>query len=118
MIAFITQFLSAFLAVLVVTKSYTDFRRGKESRSMFLFWTIAWIAILLVAFFPNKIDEISFRFGGRGTGVGKFLGMALVFVFFVVYRIYVKADRIERMFQRFVKEQALKDLDLKPKSKN
>jgi len=47
--------------------------------------------------------------GPRRAGLGTFFGMGLVFLYFVVYRIYVKIERIEQNLTKTIQELALRD---------
>ena len=95
MFVIVSKIFALILAVTVFAKSYLDFRSRTESLRVFLFWTITWASIVVIALFPSIIDAIiSFAGGGR-AGLGTFFGMAIVFLFFTVYRVYVKIGRIE-----------------------
>ena len=48
-------------------------------------------------------------FGGGRTGLGTFFGMGLVFLFFVVYRMYARVGRIEHNLTKTIQELALRD---------
>ena len=109
MLALIAKVFSLVLAIIAVSKSYVDFRGRLESLPMFVFWTATWVAIVAVALFPSLVDMlISFSGTGR-VGLGTFFGMALVFLYFIVYRIYVKLERIEQNLTKTVQELALRD---------
>lgn len=104
---YIIQAFAAFLAALVISKTWADFRRGSENLPIFIFWASAWVMITIVAFFPQLIDRFTVLLGGQIIGIGRIFGMALVFLFFVIYRVYVKADRIERELVGLVRDLAL-----------
>lgn len=106
----IARIFASFLAALVIIKTYADFKRGKESLIVFLFWLIAWLLIVSIAFFPQIIEWLIKQLGGQRTGLGTVFGMALVFLFYVIYRIYLKADRIEKELTKLNRELALRDL--------
>src|SRR5262245_20283397 len=103
------KILAVFLAIIVVSRSYIDFRSRVESLKLFLFWAVTWLAIVIVALFPRVIDFLAESFGRGQTGVGTFLGMAMVFLFFLVYRIYAKLERVEQMLTRTIREMALRE---------
>jgi hypothetical protein len=100
--------LALVLAAIVISKSYVDFRTRVESLALFLFWSAAWTGIVIVALYPSIID-IGISYFGRGTGVGTFLGMAIVLLFFLVYRIYAKLERLEQIVTRAIQETALRE---------
>ena len=94
--------------MVAISKSYVDFRARAESLQMFLFWTLTWTMIVLLAVFPSIIDVLIASSSG-GTGLGTFFGMAIVFLFFVMYRIYAKLERIEQNLTKTIQELALRD---------
>ena len=103
------QIFSILLAVIAISKSYVDFRARLESLPMFLFWSSIWVLIVTIALFPALVDILINSFGGGRAGLGTFFGMAIVFLFFVVYRVYVKLERVEQKLTRSVQELALRD---------
>ena len=75
---------------------------------MFVFWTATWAGIVVVAVYPPIIDILIQYFGQGRTGLGTFFGMGLVFLFFVVYRMYVKLETIEQKLTKTIQEIALR----------
>ncbi len=97
--------------LIVIAKTTTDFRKKQENWQMFLFWLILWAAIIFVAFDPMIIDQVINRFGYGNYTIGQIFGMGFVFIMFVVYRIYVKAHRLEKQLNELVRKIGLKNLD-------
>lgn len=104
------QLISTILAVMVIAKSYADYRRRNEALAVFIFWSAAWLLIVYFAYFPQSIDALSQKFNGRGSGLGRVLSLGMTFLFFIIYRVYVKAERIERKLSGIIKKQALKEI--------
>jgi hypothetical protein len=104
-----SQIFSVLLAVIVISKSYVDFRARAESFRIFFFWLLTWTMIVVIALFPSIIDLTISTFGGGRAGLGTFFGMALVFQFFVLYRMYIKMERLEKNLTRTIQELALRD---------
>jgi hypothetical protein len=105
----VVQIVSVLLALVAISKSYVDFRARLESLSMFLFWVVTWAIIVAVALFPPIVDLLLRSWGRGGAGLGTFFGMGLVFLYFVVYRIYVKLERIEQNLTKAIQELALRE---------
>lgn len=97
------------MAAVAITKSYLGFRAKVESAQIFFLWVAAWVAIVVVALVPSIVDVAIAHFGGGRAGLGTFFGMALVFLFFVVYRMYLKLERIERNLTKAIQELALRE---------
>ena len=109
MFVFISKIFALMLAGIVISKSYVDFRSRIDSLQVFLFWTITWTLIVVVALFPIIIDCLLNFAGGERAGLGTFFGMAIVFLFFMFYRIYVKVERIDQKLGKTVQELALRE---------
>ena len=109
MFLIVSKVFSVLLAAIAVSKSYVDFRARVESLQMFILWTVTWTMIVLVALFPSIVDVIIAFSGSGRAGLGTVFGMGLVFLFFVVYRIYVKLERLEQRLTKTIQELALKE---------
>jgi hypothetical protein len=109
MFVILVKILSFLLAAIVISKSYVEFRAKSESLQMFIFWSVTWTVIVVVALFTSIIDLFISMFGGGRTGLGTFFGMGLVLLFFTVYRIYVKLERIEQRITKTIQDLALQD---------
>ena len=110
MIAFV-KIISLALGLMVISKTYLDYKKKNESFFMFFFWTVAWIGIIIVSLFPEIINDALAISRAQRVGTGTFVGVALVFLFFVIYRVYIKANRLEKKIQKMVTKLGLKDLD-------
>ena len=109
MLALASKIFSLFLALIALSKSYVDFRGRLESLPMFVFWAVTWTLIVAVALFPSLVDlALSFS-GPERAGLGTFFVMAIVFLYFIVYRLYVKLERIEQNLTKAIQELALRD---------
>lgn len=106
----IAKIFASLLAILVIARSIVDFKNKRESITMTIFWVAVWAAILVLAFWPNLIDNLIQLLGGQRTGLGTVFGMAIAFVLFVNYRIYVKANRVEKYMARLARQLALETL--------
>jgi len=113
----IAKIFAAVFAIVVLSRSIVDYRDKKESLQMTVFWIVVWVTISAIAFFPILVDKTIEILGGNRTGLGTFLGMGLVFVMFVSYRIYVKANRVEKNVAKLSREIALWQLRNSKKTK-
>ena len=107
----LARILATLFAILVVARSFTDYRNKKESLVMTLFWVLVWLVILSFAYYPTLVDLSIKILGGSRTGLGTVFGMGMIFVLFISYRIYLKANRVEKQMELVIRELALNDLD-------
>jgi len=92
------------LGILVLSRVYTDWKSKKESVVMTVFWTITWAGILLISFYPDLVRRIINIFGGERTGLGTVFGMGLVFILYISYRVYTKANRVEKAINKLCRK--------------
>ena len=83
---------------------------GQENWRMFLFWLILWLGVIFVAFDPMIISQLISRSGDKNFTVGQIIGVGFIFTLFVVYRVYVKANRLEKQINVLVRKIALLEL--------
>lgn len=105
------------LALLVISRSYLDWKSKKEALIMAVFWIGVWVAILVVSYFPSIIDKLIGALGGERTGLGTVFGMGLALVLFINYRVYTKAHRIEKTLEKLARDISLKELKTPNKSR-
>ena len=102
--------LSIVLGLVVISKAYLDFKKKNDSIFMFVFWVITWMVVIIFSLFPFLINEINQLIGAEGSGVNTFIGTAFVFLLFVTYRVYTKANRLEKQIHEMVMEIGLRDV--------
>lgn len=105
-----TKIFAVILAVTVITKAFHDYKKKQENIVMFLFWTIAWILIAYVALKPSLFYTFVTHLSNESIGMGTFVGIAFIFLFFIVYRVYIKANRLERQIKDIVMKIGIQDI--------
>jgi len=97
---------SAFALFGVVSR----FRRGDLTLTRLCLWIVFWAAVIFVTLRPDTTSRLATRLGvGRGADVAVYL--ALVAAFYLLFRLYVKIEEVERQITKLTRETALKDLD-------
>lgn len=108
MIIIIARLLAVLFAALIISKSILSFAQRKESLVMMLFWVLTWGGIVALAFWPNLAIYLADE---ANVGIGTISGIGLIFIYFVVYRIYAKVDRVEKDMQKLIRDIAVKDIE-------
>jgi hypothetical protein len=106
-----TKIIAIVIGLTVLTKTYHDFKKHYESLTMLLFWFIIWITIIAAALLPDFFVNLATRISGNGVGVGTFAGIAFIFLLFITYRVYTKANRLENKIHDMVMKLGLKDIE-------
>jgi hypothetical protein len=110
MIITLPNIIALIFGLIVISKTLIDFRKKQENWQMLLFWLAIWIAIIVVAFDPMIISNIIANFGAGSYTIGQIAGIGFVFTMFIVYRVYVKAHRLERQLSKLIRDLALRDI--------
>lgn len=97
------------LLVVFVAALYGTVRRGRSgaiSRFEMLAWSLLWLGAGAVTFRP----DIASRFAalvGVGRGVDAVLYAAVVGLFYLLFRVYLRIDKLERDITTLVRRDAL-----------
>lgn len=73
---------------------------------MFFFWVIVWLSATIIIVYPALIDAIIASTKATIT-IGALMSLAMIFLLFIVYRIYAKASRIEFQQKELIRKIAL-----------
>lgn len=110
---FIASIIAGIFAALVIAKSFDEFRRGREPLIMFLFWLTIWATVLIFAVAPQAADWVRVMIFGQNAGLGTIFGISVTFILFIAYRIYLKAERTERLVNQLISDIALSEFNQK-----
>lgn len=106
----LARLFSIILGITVISKTFLDYKKKQSGIFMFLFWVITWLAIIAISIYPILIEKINNAAGDNTSGVTALFAMSFVFLFFVTYRVYIKANRLEQKLQDLVIKLGLKDI--------
>jgi len=109
----ITKIIAILLALMVISKSFYDYKRKRESFVTFMFWSLAWVFIVYVALVPKIFYSFATKLADQNIGIGTFVGLAFIFLFYITYRVYMKAHRLEQQIRDIVMRIGIKDIEEK-----
>lgn len=102
------QFLIIAFALFVISRIMLNFKKRKISFKGLLFWLGLWLAISIVVLLPQTTGLLAKILGvWRGTDVMVYLSVALIF--YLVFTIFVKLEKIETDITAIVREISLKN---------
>lgn len=113
----LAKIISIFFAVIVIVKSFLDYKKGRESFVMFAIWSLIWLIVVAVAVFPEIADDAIRQLGSGQVGIGTILGIGMVLMLYIVYRVYTKSNRIEYQLRELITKVSIFEADEKRKSK-
>lgn len=103
----IIQLIALVFSLFAWSRALLRYKDRKIPPMDFIFWTVVWSGIAVVSLFPNIISFLS-----RTTGVGRpidlFVYGGIILLFYLVFRIYVKAEQQEQNITKLVRDLALR----------
>ena len=83
------QFIGVLFGLFAAYFTYMHFKRNEFGKSIYLFWEMVWILLILISIFPNYLEPIVFRMSFARTLdmltiSGILLGIATSFYAFTV----------------------------------
>lgn len=101
------QIAALVFAVIHMARVLVLWRSNKTPGRTALFWFVVWLAVLFVVFLTPVIDALSKPIG-VGRGIDLVVYISILVLFFVVFQLNMKVDRLEREITKLVREIALK----------
>ena len=109
------QIIIVIFALFALSRAYLRFKDNALTKTEFLFWIVVWLAVITVSFIPNLTTRVSNLFG-IGRGMDLITYMSIIILFYLIFRVYVKTESLEKNITKLIREIAL-DED-KEKKKN
>ena len=98
----IIQGFAIIFAVFALSRVILRFKERAVSFRELIFWSVLWLAMILIAFLPGISGFIANIFG-IGRGVDVLVYVSIIVLFYVLFRLYVKLDSMEQEITKLVR---------------
>lgn len=106
----VIQVLLLILIVLAFSRAVLRARARAISVRAFFAWAVVWVTAALVVAWPESVNRLADLVGvGRGADV--VLYIAVIGLFYLVFRVFLRMESLERLLTKLVRQDALKDDD-------
>jgi hypothetical protein len=105
------QLIAIIIIVLIIWRISARFQKKEISSRSFWSWLIFWLIALLVVIFLRQIDFVAARIGIIASGIELLVYVSVVLAFYLIFRIFVRLDKIEKDITKIVREVAIKEVD-------
>src|SRR3989338_4971846 len=102
--------------IFVLWRTTSRYLRGDITVRELIMWVIFWLLVGLAVVLPQKTDIIA-QWLGVSRGADLLVYLSIIVLFFVVFRIIVKLEKIDQEITKIVMEAALEN-DNKSKVQN
>lgn len=103
----IIQIFALLFAGFAISRALLRFKDRKITGKELSFWMIIWAAVIVIALLPALTFYFS-RLVGIGRGIDFVVYMSIILLFYLVFRIYVQLDSMERDISKIVQQAAIK----------
>jgi len=100
------QIFGVVFALFLLVKTIQRFRQGKLKTSSFVFWGVVWTAIIIVSILPSTTSFLA-RLLGVGRGIDIAVYVSIIVLFFLIFQIYIKLQKIEETITSLVSKIAI-----------
>ncbi len=100
------QIIVSLFTLVMVFKLFKQKQADKISTANFLIWLLLWLAILLVFWQPNSTSYLA-NILGIGRGADLVVYLSIIIVFYLLFRIFIRLNKIETDLTRLTREDAI-----------
>lgn len=111
------KILLTLFVVFAWSRALLRFRDKAINFKEFGFWSLVWIATIVMVYLPGKATVLA-NLLGVGRGFDAMVFIAIVALFYAVYRLYVKSNEAEQEMTRLIREISLKLNVSEPRNKD
>jgi small membrane protein len=104
------QFVLIAALIVALTVTWKRATQNVISRLEAAGWSVAWILAAFVILLPQTTTTVA-NFFGVGRGVDFVLYASVITLFFLMFKIFITLDRLDRKLTDIVRKGALKQLD-------
>jgi hypothetical protein len=101
------QIVALVIAVIHIARLLSLWKSRKIPGKTALLWFLIWFAVLFIVFFTPVIDALS-RPIGVGRGIDLVVYISILILFYMVFQLNMKIDKLEREITKLVREISLK----------
>lgn len=94
------------LIVLLIIRLFLKFRKGNLKLKRFLLYLLFWLIVLLAIVFPDETNKVA-AFFNITRGADFVIYVSLLTIFYLLFRIFEKIERLEKNLTKVVRETAL-----------
>ncbi len=100
------QIIISIVIAFIVAKTAARYRKKEISTRLFVFWVLFWLLAALLFWMPELSQYVADLLE-VGRGVDAILYISLVILFYFMFKIFNRFERMEREITKLVRETAI-----------
>jgi hypothetical protein len=102
------QYLLVLLVLLIVYRVVIKWRQGILSQRDFIFWAGFWLVVGFIVIIPETTSFLA-ELVGIGRGADLVVYLSIVLVFYIIFQMTIKMEKIERNVTKIIRAMALSE---------
>lgn len=102
------QIILLLLSIIGIALGIYRYRNESFNNSVFALWTFVWIIIIIVTLFPTITTHFANLFG-IGRGLDSVYIVSILFLFYIVFKLYNKIEQQKKRINELVSQLTLKE---------
>lgn len=87
-----------------------QFKKDSFSNMVVSLWLLIWLAIIIITLFPDLTTVVANIFG-IGRGLDSVYIISILFLFYIIFKLYNMVEKEKKRINELVSELALKEND-------
>ena len=106
----IIQIITVITVIYLLSRIANQLRRKQITLKEALLWGLVWFGVGIVVLYPKLTDQLAASIGLQSAkGIDLVVYLAVGLVFYLVFRIFVRIERMEHDITKIVRQVALKE---------
>lgn len=97
------QFIIIAFALFALYRAFCRFRAGELHLPQLLLWSVVWVAVIGATLLPQSTTWFAGQIG-VGRGVDAVMYLAIILLFYMIFRIFLRIEKIERDITALVRK--------------
>lgn len=104
------QIITIIVVLFLLTRVGSRLKRKEITLKEAFFWGLLWFVVGIVVLYPQIADRVASYVGLQtATGIDLVVYLAVGLAFYLIFRMFVHIERIERDITKIIRHIALKD---------
>ncbi|PIR06444.1 MAG: hypothetical protein COV55_04120 [Candidatus Komeilibacteria bacterium CG11_big_fil_rev_8_21_14_0_20_36_20] len=104
------QIIITLFVVIILFKLFKQKQNNKISLGGFIVWCLLWLAILVVFWQPETTSYLA-NLLGVGRGADLIVYISIVVIFYILFKVSVRLNKIDAEITKLVREDAIKHVE-------
>ena len=99
------QIILLLISIIGIALGFHRYRNDSFSTVVFTLWMIVWFAVITIKLLTTVVAQLF----GLGRGLDSIYIISIIFLFYIVFKLYNKMEKQKKRINDLVSELALKD---------